>query len=171
MRKIIIFLAFIQVIVLSKSSFGQGPLKKNVYTYTYDNAGNRIMRRWVQLMCPNCRNANKDSIQLTDSLYAIAQNLEIKLPPIPTEELLYNGTPELRNVYPNPTLGNFIVQFTSLIVGTSFQIYDIQGNKLDEIILDGVEFQLDISVFPSGEYLLLIQTNDGRKYSKKIIKI
>ena len=50
-------------------------------------------------------------------------------------------------------------------------VLDIKGNKMDEITLNGNEWQIDLSLFPSGEYMLLIQTKEGKTYKRSIIKI
>lgn len=143
---------------------------KMAFYFTYDDAGNRIKREW-NLVCPSCRTAKTDSTKMLDSLFNIAQNLEIKLPDNPTEELKFDGTIELKNIYPNPTRGNFIIQFTGLLLQGKLEVFNISGNKLDEIILNGREFQIDISLLPAGEYILRIQTNDGKSYKKKTVKI
>lgn len=150
---------------------GQTPTAKKVFTYSYDNAGNRVKREWILLSCPNCRTYSKDSTKVLDSLYAIAQKADIMMPEKSTETLLYIQDTELKNIYPNPTNGNFVLQFTDILIDGVLNIYDLYGNILDVKYLSGMEFQIDISLFPAGEYLIVIQTPAGKKYSKKIIKI
>lgn len=149
----------------------KGQTGKMTFTYSYDDAGNRIKRKWTLVACPGCRIAKADSTKVLDSLFTIAQDLEIKLPETPTEKLLYDGSVELKNIYPNPTKGNFLVQFTNLLLQGNLQIFDMKGNKFDELTLNGTEFQLDISLLPAGEYTIVIRTKDGKVYNKKIVKI
>jgi hypothetical protein len=47
----------------------------------------------------------------------------------------------------------------------------IYCNVLDELKLDGIQWEIDLSLFTANEYILLIKTKEGRMYSKKIIKI
>lgn len=175
MRTILTFIVTVILTITSITAIA-GPSKTKLFTFSYDNAGNRIKRTYALLdPCPgnpDCllRKANRDSVTV-DSLFAIAQNIEIELPKTPTEKLNYDGSVELKNIYPNPTKGNFIIQFTNLVLQGSLLIVDIHGNKLDEIALDGTEFQIDISLFPAGEYILYIRTKDGKTYNKKIVKI
>lgn len=144
---------------------------KRNFTYTYDGMGNRISRTYALLACPSCRTAQQDSTKVTDSLFAIAQTTIIELPQTPTEKVTYNESLELRNIYPNPTRGNFVVQFTDIVTNANVQIMDMQGNIMDELSISGREWQLDISLFPAGNYILIIRTQDGKVYNKKIIKI
>lgn len=152
-------------------------IAKKVFKYSYDNAGNRIKREYIYASpCPgnpNCRTKPNDTMKqkTLDSLFVIAQNIEIKLPETPTEKPTYDGMPELKNVYPNPTKGLFVLEFTSLILNGSLQILDTKGNVLDELRLDGTQWEIDLSLFSAGEYILFIRTTDGKVYNKKIVKI
>jgi len=149
---------------------GQTITGKRQFKYGYDAVGNRITRDY-SIVCPSCRTGKRDSTKVLDSLFEVAQNIEIKLPVVSTEKLLFDGSVELKNIYPNPTKGNFLLQFTNLLLHGDLQILNAQGNKLDEITLDGTEFQIDISLLPAGEYILLIKTKEGKVYNKKIVKI
>jgi hypothetical protein len=76
--------------------FSQVPIKKKVFKYSYDDAGNRTMRQYINAdPCPahpDC-SSRKRNDTLVDSLFNIAQNIEITLPKTPTEkiELRWNG--------------------------------------------------------------------------------
>jgi hypothetical protein len=178
MKKIAILIIIAMSCGILSQVKAQTAASKKIFTFSYDNAGNRIKRVYTLATgCianpANCRTKPNDSLKqkALDSLFAIAQDIEIKLPENPTEKLIYDGSVELKNIYPNPTKGNFIIQFTNLVLQGSLLIVDIHGNKLDEIALDGTEFQIDISLFPAGEYILYIRTKDGKTYNKKIVKI
>lgn len=164
-----IFILINCIIGCSINTYSQS--HKRNFTYAYDGMGNRITRTYVLLACPTCRTAQQDSTKVADSLFAIAQNTVIELPKILTEKVIFDGTLELKNIYPNPTQGNFVVQFTDIVVNGNVQLLDIQGNKMDEFTISGREWQLDISLFPAGNYILNIHTNDGKIYTKKIVKI
>lgn len=143
---------------------------KRKFFYTYDDAGNRIKREYT-LVCPSCRTAQKDKVNLIDSLFTLAEKTTIELPQTPTEKPNYDGIPELKNIYPNPTKGLFVIEFTSLILNGSLQILDLKGNNLDEIRLDGTQWEIDMSLLSAGEYILVINTKQGKVYNKKIVKI
>lgn len=155
---------------------------KKVFKYSYDATGNRTQREYkLATPCnsqnpgipndPDCLSRKKDTTISMDSLLAIAQNIEIVLPKAPTEKLNFDGTAELKNIYPNPTANIFVLEFTQLIQHATMQILDIKGNKLDEIALDGIQWEIDLSLFAAGEYILVIRTQDGKVYNKKIVKI
>lgn len=178
-RFIILITIAISLFTISKIK-AQTPAAKKVFKYSYDNAGNRIKRQYFYatpcnnsnptLNDPNCNSRMKNDTIL-DSLFVIAQNIELKQPETPTEKLNYDGTPELKNIYPNPTKGLFVLEFTSLILNGSLQILDMKGNSLDEFMLEGIQWEIDLSLFPADEYILLIKTKDGKVYNKKIVKI
>ncbi|MDB5227326.1 MAG: hypothetical protein JWN78_1519 [Bacteroidota bacterium] len=146
---------------------------KRNYVYKYDATGNRIQRVYSLLTCPTCRSVKADSINaaVTNSLYQAALDNPIILPEIPTEKFNLGDVAELKNIYPNPTHGNFVVEFTQNILNAKLEVLDMKGNRMDEIILDGNEWQIDLSLYPSGEYILLIRTKEGRTYNKRIMKI
>ncbi len=169
MKKIIKIIALIFALLLGQNTYAQSHIRS--YTYTYDGMGNRISRTYALLTCPSCRTANQDSTKVADSLFAVAQTTAIQLPQTPTEKVNFDGSLELKNIYPNPTQGNFVVQFTDIVTNATVQVFDMQGNKMDEQILSGREWQLDISLFPSGTYILVIYTNQQKKFSKQIVKI
>lgn len=169
MKKKILILILIYSIACCINSYAQS--HKRSYTYTYDGMGNRISRTYALLTCPSCRTANQDSTKAADSLFAVAQTTAIQLPQTPTEKVNFDGSLELQNIYPNPTQGNFVVQFTDIVTNAPVQVFDMQSNKLDEQMLSGREWLLDISLFPSGTYILVIHTNQHKKYTKQIVKI
>lgn len=169
MKKYIKHLIIIMWLLCNISIYAQS--HKRNFTYAYDGMGNRISRTYALLACPSCRTTKQDSTKVTDSIFAIAQTTIIELPQTPTEKVTYDISIELRNIYPNPTQGNFVVQFTDIVSNATVQIIDMQGNKLDEQILSGSQWQLDISLFPAGNYILIIRTQEGKAYNKKIIKI
>lgn len=176
MKKTLILITFFGLVITKVTLTFAGPGKTQLFTYSYDNAGNRVKRIYTLLNpcpgSPDClsRKAITDST-IVDSLFTIAQNTELKTPETPTEKPVYDDTPELKNIYPNPTQGLFLMEFTSLILNGSLQILDVKGILLDEIRLDGTQWEIDLSLFPAGEYILLIKTKEGKVYSKKIVKI
>ncbi len=73
-------------------------------------------------------------------------------------------------VYPNPSTGNIIIEFSSVISNTPvFELVNIYGksSKL-EVITNDRAFSINLSPFPKGIYLLVIKTNQ-KVYTEKII--
>lgn len=169
MKQIIKSISIVVLVIYSINSIAQS--HKRSYTYTYDGMGNRITRTYALLTCPSCRTANQDSTKVADSLFATAQTTAIQLPQTSTEKVNFDGSLEVKNIYPNPTQGNFVVQFTDIVTNATVQLFDMQGNKMDEQMLSGREWQLDISLFPSGTYILVIYTAQHKKYTKQLVKI
>ena len=73
------------------------------------------------------------------------------------------------SVYPNPTNSVISVDFDDNII-TSYVLYDIQGREvLSENKLFNDSFDIDLSSFNSGIYLLKIATDKG-DFTQKVIK-
>ena len=170
MKNYIILFVIIACCATTNKAYAQA--SKKIFKYSYDATGNRTRREYLGIVnCPTCEQLRKRNDTLIDSLYAIAQNIEIELPKTPTEKLNFDGTAELKNIYPNPTANIFVLEFTQLIQHATMQILDIKGNKLDEIALDGIQWEIDLSLFAAGEYILMIRTQEGKVYNKKLVKI
>lgn len=144
---------------------------EHIFTYSYDNAGNRYLRAYT--VAPHFRLANpslKDSTQL-DSLYMLAQK-DADTIAITQQEFIKNAVAEgeLKVVYPNPTKGNVYIDFTNDLPNTKIELYDLKGNLLSELSMSGANLQVDLSLFANGEYLMRIKTVTGKIYTRKIIK-
>ena len=73
------------------------------------------------------------------------------------------------SVYPNPTNSVISVDFDDNII-TSYVVYDIQGREiLSENKQFSTNFDIDLSSFNSGIYLLKIATDKGY-FTQKVIK-
>ena len=145
----------------------------HIFTYQYDNAGNRYSR--VYSVMDNTRKANpninvKDSTVL-DSLYVFAQK-DADTILKNQQDFIKNASAEdeLKVVYPNPTKGNVYIDFTADLQNTTIEVYDIKGILLGTVIMSGANLQVDLALFANGEYLLRIKTAKGKVYTRKIIK-
>ena len=72
------------------------------------------------------------------------------------------------NTYPNPTTGHFIlsgIEEESALL----EIYDLSGDKLDVRKIMTTE-SIDLSQYPSGQYLIRL-TSDNNNYTSRIIKV
>ena len=72
------------------------------------------------------------------------------------------------NVYPNPTSGLVTIVFEKAVDNEIIQIVDRCGKKIKDIILSGVQKELDLSDLVQGIYYLKVGTSVGS--SLKIIK-
>jgi hypothetical protein len=147
------------------------PRYRNFYYY-YDDNGNRVYREYI-FVCPTGPPTESGRMANPDSLFAKAQTdtllkskTDNSVKTLSNDEII-----ELRKVYPNPTSGNFIVQLSRFVPYVQFQVYDIYGNVLLNDSFSGIEWNIDISLLPTGEYTLVIRTKDGKTYNKKIVKI
>jgi hypothetical protein len=76
------------------------------------------------------------------------------------------------NIFPNPNSGHFLVDAYGAEI-KSIYIYNFLGVMVHEINQTNTKsnslFEVDLSSYPNGEYLLEIQTNNY-VFKKKIIK-
>lgn len=70
-------------------------------------------------------------------------------------------------IFPNPIINNFRIE-SSLEI-SKIIIYDVIGQKLEEIIADSNVIQLQLNNYSRGVYLLQMMTEEGI-FSEKIIK-
>ena len=71
-------------------------------------------------------------------------------------------------IYPNPTSGK--IRIALLENATHCQIVGLMGNILQETSPSGPDFELDLSGWPSGMYLVKMQFTDGRTAFRKVVK-
>lgn len=69
--------------------------------------------------------------------------------------------------FPNPTDG--VVTFSSKEILESIEIYDLAGKKIIGLLGNTTELQADLSYYPKGTYLAVIQTSKG-KQTLKVVK-
>ena len=76
------------------------------------------------------------------------------------------------NIYPNPV--NEFLTIDDKSIGNKFKdltIYNTVGTTVLNLSLENKLSQISISNLPKGIYFLLIKTNEGQNYSKRIIKL
>jgi hypothetical protein len=71
-------------------------------------------------------------------------------------------------LYPNPTSGKIHVALSENVIRC--QIIDLMGNILQETSPSNSVFDLDLSGWPSGMYLVKVQVADGRMAFRKVVK-
>lgn len=140
----LIVMIFLCVYMLSTSA-------QNVISYAYDQAGNRISRKVINLTTtPNPTHVKKDQ------------------DPAPVEDQL--GERKI-TVYPNPTKGMLGVEIAGVDNKDELQvmIFDVKGRELlTKRVQKGVTL-INISQYPTGWYVLRVQA--GKKMTEfKIVK-
>ena len=71
-------------------------------------------------------------------------------------------------IYPNPTSGK--IRIALLENATHCQIVGLMGNILQETSPSGPDFELDLSGWPLGMYLVKMQFTNGRMAFRKVVK-
>lgn len=124
--------------------------------YEYDAAGNRIVRKVIELPVPDnmYNNTESDSVCHVDSVYYIdnVQDYTIKIYPNPTSSLIYVDI-EGDNADKNATLS----------------VYNISGSLLYTKQITGNSTIVDLSNYPIGAYLVIMQLKN-EKTTWKVLK-
>lgn len=143
------------------------------FHYYYDDNGNREYREFI-FVCPTgppeepLRLANPDSLfalSLKDSTLIVEKNK------LDSNTLIKNSKVIVESIYPNPTHDNFIIKFNEFIVNARLEIYDASGRIYFEEYITGKEFNINISLLSSNQYIIVVKTQDGKVYTDKIVKI
>lgn len=67
--------------------------------------------------------------------------------------------------YPNPVVNILIVESEKLDL--NYRLIDIQGNVLENGVINSSSYELDLTPFPSGMYFLWVEENQTHKIIKK----
>jgi len=126
-------------------AFAQSPIPIEI---SYDDAGNRITRKVLDMSKSAKGLGQGDSTFFTDKLQTVQMR-----------------------VYPNPTQGRVYVEMTgaSEISGSLLRIYDSKGQKIQEKSGVGYGMEFDISNYPAGYYIVELVVNDERT-TWKVVK-
>lgn len=159
MKKASSFLKFQKAIILilfTIGTFYAGYSQNYGYEYTYDNAGNRYKRMYIEFVI------NKD-LKSQESIDSV------------------NNTPEIASIidqflsfefviHPNPTKGFIQIDISGdKNVNMKFSLHSLQGSLIRKIHQTGSTVTIDLSDQPSGMYILVCRMDDQRK-EWKIIK-
>lgn len=115
-------------------------------TFKYDDSGNQIERKFSQLNIETDKNGIKDSISTIENLIKI---------------------------FPNPTKGNFYIEWDKTLIGdiAKIEIYSTSGLiKQFNIAPLQDKLKIDITSQIAGIYFTRLYFLDGTIISKKIIK-
>ncbi len=72
-------------------------------------------------------------------------------------------------IYPNPTIDRFFVEPSAWNVKTQARLYNLMGQPLQQLSING-KTEVDLSIYPSGIYLLEIKNPEGLSSLYKIQK-
>lgn len=129
-------------------------------TYEYDAAGNRVLRKVLEL-----KNLETDT-----SNNMLADHISYSQENIPKREVAFEeqiGDVSIR-VFPNPTQGELTLQCNDSVSG-SYEILSQSGQLLQNGRIVSNISHIDFSPFPSGVYLLRLNMKNQSE-TWKIIK-
>lgn len=72
-------------------------------------------------------------------------------------------------VYPNPSTGRFVVEAPSDVAHLSAHVYDLSGKEVLSQTFKGHKFDLNLSHYPKGVYILHLVDNKGTKHNVKLM--
>lgn len=142
------FLKLLFPILLIGMVFFSNKVSAQKIVYEYDNAGNRISRTVV---LPKMRAANQ---QMKDTVFY--------------KEII--GEKEI-TLYPNPVKTNLNVTISGYNEGSTGEclLFDMQGKLISRQKFDTSEFQVEMSSYSSGNYIMRIVL-DKETTTWKVIK-
>jgi len=125
-------------------------------TYEYDEAGNRIVRKTVEL-----RNEVAQSPVTTPAASTTEASAAYY------EESL--GDKLTVRIYPNPTKGEVCLRFNHDVKKGYYQILNMSGQTVKQGSFEAAATLLDLSAFPTGTYMLYLSA-DGLRDTWKVVK-
>lgn len=85
---------------------------------------------------------------------------------------LISGSDQI-NIYPNPTTGQFVVQYqgtaSQTVYKTGIEVYNLSGNLVYSLPVIAENTTIDLSLLPTGTYFVKIN-DDQRIFTKKVVK-
>ena len=137
--------ATIAIIAFASYTHAQNPLPIEIL---YDAAGNRIIRKVLQIPLSSKGNVFSDSTYYIDN----TQSIQMK-------------------VYPNPTQGKILIEMSEVEESSTniIHIFDSQGKRVYASEGQGNQMEIDLSTYPAGYYMVELYVNDEHT-TWKIIK-
>ena len=173
MQKITLFVFF----AIPFFCMAQNPLTREYY---YDNAGNRILRKVMELpaFTPPPPQDTTNYTQTTQLEYSSEEPLttltsfEAALDAPPAEHYFLETLAQTAiKIYPNPTTEKVTMEITgweTLQTGV-FKLYSLSGQLLQEQPVHSLNTTISLAGLPKGAYLLKVQINEQLE-DWKIIK-
>ena len=86
----------------------------------------------------------------------------------------YLSTPDFDTttftISPNPVQDQLSIRLDELSSSTTLEVYDIHGRLLDNLKINEIEIQLDVSDYASGMYFIKMKGESGITHTSKFIK-
>jgi hypothetical protein len=114
---------------------------QNIYTYGYDNAGNRVIRQLLVITGM----ATNDDPPITENMQTRSGDIAVSL-------------------YPNPTSAQVEVDVDYQEVpeqALTMSLHDFNGRQLESKVVHSVHHQIDMRPYAQGIYYLKITSKDG----------
>jgi hypothetical protein len=163
----------------STGSFGAGMY--DVWCIRTDNLGSsgcNEVNTTPTVSTPTLNVVNITTSQIGTATYPPLLPFEQIIPNFTAQVLCSNppglGIEDLKSedhisIFPNPTPGAVTIRLDDLKGGSQITFYNCLGQEVFSRKENSNEFSVDLSIFPSGIYLVNI-INKGKLFSKKIIK-
>jgi hypothetical protein len=146
--------------------FSLPALSQTAVSFTYDAAGNRILR----MPCPTCLYVKKDNptpgLQIS-SLDKDGEQLTGMQAPLnegETDENIHSEESKTGSFgfkfYPNPTKGEVKIEFEQTFLeldGRELHVFDLQGKRLHRQNISGLSAIIDLSSYAAGYYVFKIR--------------
>jgi hypothetical protein len=126
--------------------------------YEYDNAGNRIIRKVLVMETSSTQSNHKSMNGYTG---------------VDSNRFLTDNAGDIAlKIYPNPTTSKVTLQIETseaIEINGTVTVYNQSGSLLGSQRVSDYRMEIDMSVYPSGIYPVVIQIN-GKTTNWKIIK-
>ena len=132
--------------------------------FDYDESGNRTKRNITV-----CRIQNPTTTSTTQTTQEqLTEMLENKTA---IKEFVTNPESDIK-VYPNPVENKLNIDFIGNFAykGTSFQIYDGSGKLYQQSTINNAKTSINFAQANAGNYFLVIENNEGKRFWWKIVK-
>jgi len=149
--------------------------------YSYDAAGNRVLRKVIDLGPPSFAPPPQDTTHYTESTSLITNEnnsltslTSLTSPPsepLPSQYFTETLAQTEIKIYPNPTSVKVTLEisdWTTLQTGI-FQLYSLNGHLLQEQLVYSAATVISLAELPKGAYILRVQINNQTE-DWKIIK-
>ena len=140
---IIITLVFSSLLTDISTVFSQG------FSYTYDYAGNRLIRDIVELKKTNPVDTSQTNSLVQDSVQ---------------KSIVKFGNATV-SVFPNPTPGIAQIEVGGELPESvsTIQVFDLTGKSILSTTFNERSTNIDLSAYPNGKYILKIICNNKSK--------
>ncbi len=159
-----------QILIVAEASDPDGSISKVEFKSGDITLSEATTAPYTYLFAPSDTGKFLITAVATDNLGAKSSSTGIEL----EVALLYDINSEIISLYPNPTTGQFTIDFTSGQAGkwSSITIVSLTGTVVYKDQIEDHEYgkSVDITDVPAGNYILMISNNQEIIATKKVIK-